>query len=103
MSSISDPLDFSLRQIPELTKGSLGQTCHNVSRAGTLVRGLLAELSGDNIKVRGPEAGGAGETALEKGRPKKNEQQLDLESGSRWTAVGNKRMLVAGKSSTARM
>jgi hypothetical protein len=61
---------------------------------------LLAELSGDNIKVHAAEFGAAGEKALEQGGPKSSALQCDVESGSRWTAAGNKRMLVAGKSST---
>jgi hypothetical protein len=58
---------------------------------------FLAELSGDNIKVHAAEAGAAGGKALKQGRPKSSTLQGDVESGSRWTAAGNRRMLVAGK------
>jgi hypothetical protein len=57
---------------------------------------FLAELSGDHIKV-GTTRGNVSERVEPRGRI----LQGDVESGSKWTVAGNRRMLVAGKSSTA--
>jgi len=76
-------------------KQSLGKRATTYPGQAPLSEIFLAELSGDNVKVQAAEAGGAEDKALGKGGPKRNEQPLDLESGTRWTAVGNKKLLVA--------
>lgn len=84
-------------------KQSLGKRATTYPGQAPLSEIFLAELSGDNVKVQAAEAGGAEDKALGKGGPKRNEQRLDLESGTRWTAVGNKKLLVAGESCASRM
>jgi hypothetical protein len=63
---------------------------------------FLAELSGNNIKVHAAEVGAEGQKALEQSESTSSTLQGDVESGSRWTAAGDGRMLVAGKYSTVR-
>lgn len=61
---------------------------------------FLVELSGDNIKVHAAEVSAPGEKGLEQGGSRRRMLQGDVESGSRWLAAGNRRMLVAGRSSS---
>jgi hypothetical protein len=61
---------------------------------------FLVELLGDNIKVDAVEVGADWKHAVEEGWSKTSRLQGDVESGSQWTGAGDRRMLVAGKSST---